>query len=115
MVRDFTKWDDTAWSLTHFAESAVRAYKVAMTPPMAPVVLVADGTLQEDPIPHRLKLSIPKLTMPALPQGDSAAVAEVARMLVNAENPVLIADRFARTPKAMPLFIELAEALQAAG
>jgi acetolactate synthase-1/2/3 large subunit len=53
--------------------------------------------------------------MPALPQGDSAAVAEVARMLVNAENPVLIADRFARTPKAMPLFIELAEALQAAG
>ena len=26
MVRDFTKWDDTPWSLTHFAESAVRAY-----------------------------------------------------------------------------------------
>ena len=41
MVRDFTKWDDTPWSLTHFAESAVRAYKFAMTPPMAPVVLVA--------------------------------------------------------------------------
>src|SRR5712691_4128566 len=38
MVRDFTKWDDTPWSLTHFAESAVRAYKVALTPPMAPVV-----------------------------------------------------------------------------
>src|SRR5690242_13629385 len=29
MVRDFTKWDDTPWSLTHFAESAVRAYNVA--------------------------------------------------------------------------------------
>ena len=41
MVRDFTKWDDTPWSLTHFAESAVRAYNVAVTPPMAPVVLVA--------------------------------------------------------------------------
>ena len=47
MVRDFTKWDDTPWSLTHFAESAVRAYKVALTPPMAPVVLVLDGILQE--------------------------------------------------------------------
>ena len=29
MVRDYTKWDDTPWSLGHFAESAVRAYKSA--------------------------------------------------------------------------------------
>src|SRR5689334_9833175 len=48
MVRDFTKWDDTPWSLTHFAESAVRAYRLALTPPMAPIVLVLDGVLQED-------------------------------------------------------------------
>ena len=43
MVRDFMKWDDTPVSLPHFAESAVRAYKIAMTPPMGPVVLVADA------------------------------------------------------------------------
>ena len=47
LVRDFVKWDDTPISPTHFAESAVRAYKIAMTVPMAPVVLVADGDLQE--------------------------------------------------------------------
>src|SRR6266700_7304380 len=47
MVRDFTKWDDQPASLIHFGESAVRAYKIAMTPPMAPVVLVLDATLQE--------------------------------------------------------------------
>ena len=36
----------------HFAESAVRAYKIAMTPPMMPVVLVADGTsCRKTPIP----------------------------------------------------------------
>ena len=34
MVRDYTKWDDTPVSLQHFGESAVRAYKVAMTPPI---------------------------------------------------------------------------------
>ena len=45
MVRDFTKWDDLPISLEHFAESAVRAYKIAMTPPMLPVVLVADGDI----------------------------------------------------------------------
>jgi acetolactate synthase-1/2/3 large subunit len=114
LVRDFTKWDDTPWSLTHFAESAVRAYKVALTPPMAPVVLVADGVLQEDPIPDRDRLSIPKLALPVPPQGDSGAVDEVARLLVGAANPVLIVDRLARTPAAIPLLIELAETLQAA-
>ena len=33
LVRDFTKWDDMPVSLQHFAESAVRAYKIATTPP----------------------------------------------------------------------------------
>ncbi|MBI3047397.1 MAG: thiamine pyrophosphate-binding protein [Acidobacteria bacterium] len=114
MVRDYTKWDDAPWSLTHFAESAVRAYQIAVTPPMAPVVLVLDGMLQEGPIPKSQHLPIPKLSVPAPPQGDSAAVTEAARMLVAAENPVLVADRLARTPNGMKLLVELAEALQAA-
>src|SRR6202171_3179147 len=49
MVRDFIKWDDTPISLAHFAESAVRGYNIAMTPPLEPVVIVADGELQEQP------------------------------------------------------------------
>jgi acetolactate synthase-1/2/3 large subunit len=112
MVRDYVKWDDTPLSLTHFAESAVRAYKIAMTPPTLPVLLVADGDLQENQVPEGA-LRIPKLTRSAPPQGDSSAVAEAARLLVTAENPVLIADRAARTPAGMTLLIELAETLQA--
>src|SRR5947208_1489732 len=114
MVRDFTKWDDQPASLIHFGESAVRAYKIAMTPPMAPVVLVLDAGLQEGPIESKTKLPIPKLTMPAPPQGETSAVTELARLLVAAENPVLVADRLSRTPAAMPQLIELAETLQAA-
>jgi acetolactate synthase I/II/III large subunit len=113
MLRDYTKWDDLPISLPQFAESAVRAYKIAMTPPMMPVVLIADGELQENPIPSYLKLSIPTLALATPPQGDSAAVAEAARLLVAAENPVLIVDRAARTAAGMPLIVELAEALQA--
>ena len=113
LVRDFVKWDDAPASLTHFAESAVRAYKIAMTPPMMPIVLVADGDLQEDAIAADARLSIPKLTLASPPQGESGAVAEAATMLVNADNPVIIADRAARTPVGMKLLVELAEALQA--
>src|SRR5438093_1853633 len=95
-VRDFVKWDDLPGSLTHFGESAVRAYNIAMTPPMAPVLLVLDTELQEGPNESKIKVPIPKLTMPSPPQGDAGAVAELARLLVAAENPVLVADRLAR-------------------
>jgi acetolactate synthase-1/2/3 large subunit len=114
MVRDFTKWDDTPASLQHFAESAVRAYKIATTPPTMPVLLVADGDLQETPMPAGERPRIPKITLAGPPQGDSGGVAEAAKLLVAAENPVLIADRCARTPAGMKLFTELAETLQAA-
>ena len=115
MVRDYIKWDDLPWSLPHFAESTVRAYKIAMTPPMMPVMIVLDGGLQEDPISEEVKprLRIPKLTLTAPPQGDAGAVAETARLLVNAQNPVIVADRLARTPAGMAHLIELAELLQA--
>src|ERR1017187_4548530 len=84
MVRDYTKFDDAPVSLTHFAESAVRAYKIMMTPPMEPVVIVADAVLQEEPMSEadRRTARIPKLTMPTPPAGDSNAVAEAAKMLV---------------------------------
>jgi thiamine pyrophosphate-dependent acetolactate synthase large subunit-like protein len=113
LVRDFCKWDDLPISLQHFAESAVRAYKIAMTPPTMPVLIVADGGLQEDPIAPDAALRIPKLTLAAPPQGDSAAVAETARMLVAAESPVIVAGRLARTPAGMSRLVELAELLQA--
>src|SRR5947207_7835824 len=51
IVRDYVKWDDEPASLTAFAESAVRAYKIAMTPPMEPVLLVVDHDLQLRPTP----------------------------------------------------------------
>jgi acetolactate synthase I/II/III large subunit len=115
MVRDYIKWDDQPVSLPHFAESAVRAYKIAMTPPMMPVLVVIDGGLQEDPISPEVKsrLRIPRLTRATPPQGDSGAVAEAARLLVNAQNPVIVADRAARTPAGVQRLIELAETLQA--
>jgi thiamine pyrophosphate-dependent acetolactate synthase large subunit-like protein len=114
IVRDFTKWDDQPVSLPHFAESAVRAYKIMMTPPMGPVAITLDTELQDEQIPAGLDLRIPKLSLSAPPAGDSAAVAQAAKMLVAAENPVLVAGRAARTPEGVRLLVELAETLQCA-
>lgn len=40
MVRDFVKWDHQPDSLHQFARSAVRAYAIATTPPVSPVLMV---------------------------------------------------------------------------
>ena len=111
IVRDYVKWDDEPASLPAFAESAVRAYKIAMTPPMEPVLLVVDHDLQLRPTPSPPK--IPRLVMPSPPAGEMGAVREAARLLVAADNPRINAGRAARTPNGIALIVELAELLQA--
>ena len=111
MIRDYTKWDDTPASLGAFANSAIRAYRLAMTPPMGPVAIVIDSEMQERPMPGP-RPRIPKLTMPSPPQGDMSAVREAAKMLVAAQAPRINCGRAARTPEGMKLVTQLGELLQ---
>jgi acetolactate synthase-1/2/3 large subunit len=113
LVRDYSKWDDLPVSIDHFAESAVRAYKLALTPPMGPVLLVIDSELQEKPSDDTRQLRVPRLTLSSPPQADAGAIAETTRLLVAAERPLIVADRAARTPAGLASLIELAETLQA--
>jgi acetolactate synthase-1/2/3 large subunit len=113
IVRDFVKWDDKPASLQHWAESATRAYKYAMTPPYGPVLLVTSSDMQEDPIEDEPAPTKPKPPKIAPPQAEDGALREVAKMLVEAEAPVLACDRVARTPTGMQHLVELAELLQA--
>ena len=111
LVRDFVKWDDMPGSLQHFAESTVRAYKLATTAPMEPTLIVADIDLQEGHIEDEAALRIPKL-VPTIPaQGDAGALAEAAKLLVNAKSAVILADRAARTQEGVKRLVALAEAL----
>ncbi len=114
IVRDYTKWDDTPVSLQHFSQSFVRAYKIAMTPPYGPVAISLDAGLQQEPMKdHGGKPYIPRYVPTAPPQGDSGAVKEAARLLAQAQNPVIAVDRAARSPNGVALLVQLAELLQA--
>ncbi len=110
MLRDCTKWDDQPRSMQHFTESLVRAYRIAMTPPMGPVLISIDSELQEEHVGTHAP-SIPTLNTIAPAQGDFGALKQAAEWLVNADTPVLVADRAARTPKGFDLLIQLAETL----
>jgi acetolactate synthase-1/2/3 large subunit len=113
LVRDFSKWDDQPATLQDFAEATTRAHKIAMTAPMGPVLLTLNAKLQEAPLPAD-KLTIPRRPRIVMPQAERGALLEAAKLLVNADHPVLIADRLARTPAGMAGLIELAELLQCA-
>ncbi|MGA2715550.1 MAG: thiamine pyrophosphate-binding protein, partial [Bryobacteraceae bacterium] len=112
LVRDYVKWDDEPLSLGHFSQSMVRAYNIAMTPPMGPVLIVANAELQKDPMPANPP-RIPKLARTSPPAGDPAAIEEAAKMLVAAQRPKILTERAARSQNGMKLVTELAETLQA--
>ena len=111
MVSDFVKWDHQPDSLGQFGQSAVRAYTLATTPPMAPVLLVLDAKLQKAPLEGAP--SVPRPSPPRFPSADTGSVKEIARLLVEANNPRITAGQAARTQKGINLLVELAELLQA--
>ena len=111
IVRDFVKWDAQPTSIPGFAEAAMQGYALMMTPPFAPIMLMADTELQEQPV--RRRVTLPRRQRLTVPMGDPALVAEAARSLVGAANPVIIADRLVRTQAGMDALVQLAELLQA--
>jgi thiamine pyrophosphate-dependent acetolactate synthase large subunit-like protein len=113
IARDFMKMDDEPTNLDVFASIAMRAYTIGLTPPRGPTLLVVDSELQEAPIPDPSKLTIPRLSMPSIPQGDSGAVKEAARLLASAERPLIRTGKLARTSAGWDRLLELAELLQA--
>ena len=111
LVRDMLKWDDNPISMTGWAEAAVRGYRIAMTPPYGPVAVVVDEHRHVSNIPADMR--VPAFTMPAPPQGEMDAVRQAAKLLVAAQNPVIVTGMSARTPAGLQRLIELAETLQA--
>ena len=70
------------------------------------------GFAHQNPIPNAKNLRIPKFEPVIPPQGDSGALAAAAKLLVEAQNPLIICDRVARTPAGMANLVALAETLQ---
>jgi len=111
MLRGMLKYDDQPASLQHFEESIMRGAGLMMTPPMGPIFIVADQKLQEDGFAQFPKMR--KFVAPTPPVADPNAVAQIAKMLVAAKNPVIVVDRSTRSQTDVQNLVKLAELLQA--
>jgi thiamine pyrophosphate-dependent acetolactate synthase large subunit-like protein len=112
LVRDFVKWDDQPFKVSNFAESFMRAYKIAMTPPRGPVFLCYDAELQEDELTEPIQLPDVSRYQPPVEIGpNQEAIRQAATWLVGAEHPVLTADMAYRSGRVAELILEVAEVL----
>jgi acetolactate synthase I/II/III large subunit len=112
IVRGFIKYDDSPVSLDHFRESVMRGYSIMTTPPYGSAMITVDADLAENSV-EKKPMPIPAYHPVRPPAGDANAVDEIAKLVANAQNPVILVGRTARTPAGTGLVVQLAETLQA--
>ncbi|MBI4523097.1 MAG: thiamine pyrophosphate-binding protein [Deltaproteobacteria bacterium] len=112
LVRDFVKWDDQPSGLGAIPNTIMRGYRVAMTEPKGPVYLCFDVDLQESLLEQEIPIPDPKRHGPPAPlQADTAAIKEAARLLAEAQHPVVLADYMGRNSASVLSLVELADLL----
>ena len=91
----------------------MRGHALMMTPPMGPVrSWSTTRRCQENAGVTRSPLDAGRTSRRRRRSPIPSALAEIAKMLVAAKNPVIVADRAARTPAGVALLVKLAETLQ---
>src|SRR5574341_774062 len=112
LVRDFVKWDDQPIGVEAIPGSILRGYRIAMTEPKGPVYLCFDVLDQEAALEKEIPLPDPARFRPAAPlQAEADAIKEAARLLSEAQNPVILADYLGRDNQAVLSLVELADLL----
>jgi acetolactate synthase I/II/III large subunit len=109
IVRQYTKWDHRLECQDNPGLIVSRALQVAQTEPRGPVYIsfpreVALMKSLDARFPTAGQLGIPR---PAAP--DPAGITEIARHLVRARNPMIVAGRSGRNPQTVPALVQLCE------
>lgn len=111
MAKSCTKW---SWEIKNVHELPVvlhRAFKVAMTEPMGPVLI----SFPSDIMWHDIQTKpIPLTIIPQEIRGDETAVQQAADLLRQASNPIFVSgDRIGRKKEALEQLVQLSELIGA--
>src|SRR6266568_731331 len=114
LVRDYVKWADQPASMAAIPEAFARAYRIAMTQPKGPVYLCFDAELQEGRLDKPIPLPDPARFAPASPpQADARVLEEAAKLLCEAESPVILVESLVPHLPTLAALQQLAELLAA--
>lgn len=107
MVREHTKWDYELRSANQLESVVDRALAIAHSQPQGPVYLSLPREVMHDSAP--CPAAQPSQHAPAAGLPEPAAVAQIAQVLAQASNPLIITARAGREPEAVALLADLAE------
>jgi acetolactate synthase I/II/III large subunit len=111
MIRQNVKWDYEIKTVENASLVVQSAFRIAATEPCGPVYVM----LPREVMVAKLRGGIaydPTDFPPAISAlGDSAALRDAARLLVQARNPVILVRSMGRHPQAVPALVALAEKL----
>ncbi len=111
-VRDIVKWDDQPASVAASVESLIRAHHLVTTEPKGPVYICFDADVQEQKLTEPFEMpDFSRFPGPTKFQADSTALDQVTDLLINAKEPVVIADFLGRSDEAVEGLVRLAESL----
>jgi acetolactate synthase-1/2/3 large subunit len=106
MLRELVKWDYELRSGAQVEAVVDRAINIAMTEPRGPVYLSLPREVLAAPMEPANRKRRPVAALPSRPS--EAGVAEAARLLAAARNPLIIAGNTGRDTAAVDLLAELA-------
>jgi len=113
MIREFVKWDYELRNFTQLETVVDRALALSQAEPQGPVYL----TLPREVLAEKHEVFEYAATSRAPRPGAVAAapetIAETARLLTAARNPIILTKAAGRDPLAVPALVKLAEALGA--
>jgi acetolactate synthase-1/2/3 large subunit len=110
MLREFMKWD---YELRHAeqVETVVdRALAIAQSEPQGPVYVTLPREVLASPFPKEISKS-PTMVRASPPAADAAVLEEAAKLLGNAQHPLLITANGGRTEESATAIRHLAQAL----
>src|SRR5207244_6155192 len=97
LVRHFVNWDDHPFGIESIPSSMMHSDRIAMSDPAGPIYLCFDVTDQESTLEKEIPLPDPARFRPPTPlQAETDAIKEAARLLSEAQNPVILADYLGR-------------------
>jgi acetolactate synthase-1/2/3 large subunit len=113
IIRQYVKWDYELRTLKNSGLVMQRAFRIANSEPCGPVYVTLPRELMREKVDGGKGLIYgPESFAPSVsPQGDTDALREAARLLVEAMNPVICVKRMGRHPQSVLSLVSLAEKL----
>lgn len=109
LVQPFTKWSATASNAAALPGMVEQACRVAMTPPLGPVILTVPMEASFDQVRPELAHASPVTHAKTRPA--AAAIERVAQLLADSKAPVIVTEYAGRNPGNLGRLVELAERL----